>query len=54
MKCSTVVQSQKWQNDLCFQDKSFKIIVIQIHAPTTHAEEAEVDQFYVDPEDFLE
>ena len=48
------MQSQKWQNDLCFQDKSFKITVIQIHARTTHAEEAEVDQFYEDIQEFLE
>ena len=27
-KCSTWVQSQKQQNDLCFQGKTFNIIVI--------------------------
>ena len=37
-----------------FQGKPFNITVIQVYAPTTDAEEAEVDQFYVDPEDFLE
>ena len=33
-KCSTGVQSQKWQNDLCFQGKPFSIRVIQVYAPT--------------------
>ena len=42
-KCSTWVQSQKWQNDLCFQGKPFNITVIQVYAPTTNAEEAEVE-----------
>ena len=39
---------------VCFQGKPFNITVIQVYAPTTDAEEVEVDQFYVDPEDFLE
>ena len=38
-KC--LVQSQKWQNDLCFQGKPFSITVIQAYAPTSNAEEAE-------------
>ena len=42
-KCSTWVQSQKWQNDLCFQGKPFNITVIQVYAPTTNAEEAEIE-----------
>ena len=29
-----------------FQGKPFNIIVIQVYAPTTNAEEAEVKQFY--------
>ena len=40
-------------NSVHFQGKSFKITVIQIHARTTHAEEAEVDQFYEDILDLL-
>ena len=32
------------------QGKPFKITVIQVCAPTTNAEEAEVDQFYEDLE----
>ena len=33
---------------VCFKRKSFNITVIQIYAPTTDAEEAEVDHFYKD------
>ena len=38
----------------CFQGKPFNITVIQICAPTTNAEEVEVDQFYEDLQDHLE
>ena len=31
-----------------FQAKPFSIIVIQVYAPTSNAEEAEVEQFYED------
>ena len=37
-----------------FQGKPFNITVIQIYAPTSNAEEAEVEQFYEDLEDLLE
>ena len=37
-----------------FQGKSFNITVIQVYAPTTNAEEAEVEWFYDDLQDFLE
>ena len=33
-----------------FQDKSFNITLIQVYAPTTNAEEAEVEWFYEDLE----
>ena len=36
------MQSQKPQNHLCFQGKSFSITVIRVYAPTSNAEEAEV------------
>ena len=36
-KFSTWVQSQKQQNDLCFQGKPLNILVIQAYAPTTNA-----------------
>ena len=37
-----------------FQDKPFNIMVIQDYAPTSNAEEAEVEQFYEDIQDLLE
>ena len=49
------MQSQKWQNDLCsFQGIPFSITVIQVSAPTSNTEEAEVEQFYEDLQDLLE
>ena len=49
------MQSQKWQNDLClFHDKPFDITVIQVYAPTSNAEKAEVEWFYEDLQDLLE
>ena len=33
---------------VCFQGKPFNIMVIQDYAPTSNAEEAEVEQFYED------
>ena len=47
------MQSQKQQNDLCFQGKPFNITVTQVYAPTTNAEEAEVEQFYAALQDLL-
>ena len=54
-KCSTWVQSQKWQNDLC----SFPRQIIQYHAnpslcPISNAKEAEVEWFYENLQDLLE
>ena len=48
-KCSTWVQSQKWQSDFCL----FPRQTIQYHSnpslcPTTNAEEAEAEWFYED------
>ena len=37
-----------------FQGKPFNITVIQAYAPTSDAEEAEVEQFYEDLQDLLE
>ena len=37
-----------------FQGKPFNITVIQVHAPTSNAEEAEVEWFYEDLQDLLE
>ena len=36
------------------QGKPFTITVIQIYAPTSNTEEAEVEEFYEDPQDLLE
>ena len=54
-KCSTWLQTQKRQNDLC----SFPRQTIQYHSnpslyPTSNAEEAEVELFYEDPQELLE
>ena len=37
-----------------FQGKSFNIMVIQVYAPTSNAEEAEVEWFYEDLQGLLE
>ena len=37
-----------------FQGKPFKITVIQVYAPTSNAEEAEVEWFYEDLQDLSE
>ena len=37
-----------------FPDKLFNITVIQVYAPTSNAEEAEVKRFYEDLQDLLE
>ena len=37
-----------------FQGKPFNITVIQVYAPTSNAEEAEVEWFYEDQQDLLE
>ena len=38
----------------CFQGKPFNITVIQAYAPTSNAEEAEVELFYEELQDLLE
>ena len=37
-----------------FQGKPFNITVIQVYAPTSNAEVADVEQFYEDLQDLLE
>ena len=37
-----------------FQGKPFNITVIQVYAPTTNAEEAEVEGFYEDLQDLIQ
>ena len=38
---------------VCFQGKLFNITVIQVYAPSSNAEEAEVERFYKDLQDLL-
>ena len=53
-KCSTWMPSQKRQNDLCSFPRQTNITVIQVYAPTSNAEEAEVERLYEDLQDLLE
>ena len=39
---------------VCYQSKPFNITVIQVYAPTSNAEEAEVEQLYEDLQELLE
>ena len=49
------MHSQKRQNDLCsFLRQTIQYHVIQAYAPTSNAEEAEVEWFYEDLQDLLE
>ena len=49
------MQSLKRQKDLClFPRQTIQITVIQVYAPTSSAEEAEVERFYEDLQDLLE
>ena len=49
------MQSQKPQSDFCsFPRQTIQYTVIQVYAPTSNAEEAEVQWFYEDLQDLLE
>ena len=49
------MQSQKWQDDPAhFQGEAFNIMVIQVYALTSHAEEAEVEWFCEDLQGLFE
>ena len=48
------MQSQNWQNDHCFQGKSFNITVIQVYALTSNAKEAELEWFCENLQELLE
>ena len=39
---------------VCFQGKPFNITVIQVYAPTSNAEEAEVEELYENLQDLLD
>ena len=57
-RVQNVVLEWNLKNDrmisVCFQGKPFNITVIQVYAPTSNAEEAEVELFYEDLQDLLE
>ena len=46
--------SKTTERSVCFQGKPFNITVIQVYAPTSNAEEAEVEWFNEDLQDLLE
>ena len=49
------MQSQKWQNDLCsFPRQTNNITVIQVYAPTSNAQEAEIESFYENLQELIE
>ena len=58
MKVQNAVLGCNLKNDrvisVHFQGKPFNITIIQVCAPTSNAEEAEVEWFYEDLQDFLE
>ena len=47
-----ISKTTEWS--VSFQGKPFNIMVIQAYAPTSNAEEAEVEWFYEDLQDLLE
>ena len=46
--------SKMTELSVCFLNKPFNITVIQVYAPNSNTEEAEVKQFYEDLQDLLE
>ena len=54
-KCSTWMQSQKQQNDICsFPKQTIQYHGNQTYAPISNTEEAEVELFYEDLQDVVE
>ena len=49
---NAISKTTEWSST--FPSKPFNITVIQVYAPTTNAEEAEVDWFYEDLQHLLE
>ena len=54
MQYLDAISKMKRMISVCFQGRSFNITVIHVYAPTRNAEEAEVERFYEDLQDFLE
>ena len=44
----------EWSLFISKANHLFNITVIKVYAPTSNAEETEVEQFYEDPQDLLE
>ena len=53
MQCLDAI-SKKTMISIHFQGKPFNITVIQVYAPTSNTEQAEVERFYEDLQDLLE
>ena len=49
-----ISKTTEWMISVRFQGKPFNITVIKVYAPTSNAEEAEVEQFYEDLQGLLE
>ena len=54
MQCLGAISKKPKIISVHFQGKPFNITVIQVYAPTSNAEEAEVEWFYKDLQDLLE
>ena len=54
MQCLHAILKNDRMISVGFQGKPFYITVIQVYAPTSNAEEADVEQFYEDLQDPLE
>ena len=54
MQYSDAISKNDRMISICFQGKPFNITVIQAYAPTSNAEEAEVEWFYEDLQELLE
>ena len=53
MQCLDAI-SKKTMISIHFQGKPFNITVIQVFAPTSNSEEADVERFYEDLQDLLD
>ena len=54
MQCLHAISKNDRMISVRFQGKAFSITVIQVYAPISNAEEAEIEWFYEDPQDLLE
>ena len=54
MQYLDAISKKNWMISVHFQGKPFNITVIQVYAPNSNAEEAEVERFYENLQDLLE